>query len=40
MSDLAEYVGGLPNICGEEARIASAMSASRGKPIYLARERD
>jgi hypothetical protein len=35
MSDLPEYVGGLPNICGEEPRIASAVSARSGQPISL-----
>ena len=35
MSELPEYVGGLPNICGAEPQIASATSARRGQPIFL-----
>ncbi|MEI6782783.1 MAG: glycosyl hydrolase family 57, partial [Verrucomicrobiota bacterium] len=35
MSDLPEYVGSLPNICGDEARIETTVSARRGQPIYL-----
>ena len=34
MSDLPEYVGALPNICGAESQIASALSASRGQPVF------
>ena len=34
MSDLPEYVGALPNICGAEAQIESALRASRGQPVF------
>ena len=39
MSDLPEYVGSLPNICGAEAQIESAMRASRGQPVFLPESR-
>ena len=32
MADLAEYVDGLPNICGSEERIRQAIGASRTDP--------
>jgi len=35
MSDLPEYVGSLPNICGAEAQIESALSASRSQRTFL-----
>jgi len=35
MSDLAEYVDGLPNISGSEERIRQAMQASRTAPVFL-----
>ena len=35
MSDLPEYVGSLPNLCGAEAQIASAVGARRGQPVFL-----
>jgi hypothetical protein len=35
MSDLPEYVGSLPNICGAEDQIKSALRASGGRPIFL-----
>src|SRR6266480_4107050 len=35
MTDLAEYVDGLPNICGSEERIRQAMQASRTDPVFL-----
>jgi hypothetical protein len=35
MSDLPEYVGELPNICGSEAQIQSAMRQGAGRPVYL-----
>jgi hypothetical protein len=35
MSDLPEYVGSLPNICGAEPQIAAAVSAARGRPVFL-----
>jgi hypothetical protein len=34
MSDLPEYVGALPNICGAEPQIAFALNASRGRPAF------
>ncbi len=34
MSDLPEYVGSLPNICGAEPQIESAVRASRGQPVF------
>ena len=35
MSDLAEYLDHLPNICGSEPRLETAIRADRGKPIFL-----
>jgi hypothetical protein len=35
MSDLPEYVEGLPNICGEEQRIAQAIADRAGEAIFL-----
>ena len=35
MSDLPEYVDGLPNICGAEPQIESARSARAGQPVFL-----
>ncbi len=35
MSDLPEYVGSLPNLCGEEPRITSTVSARRGRRAFL-----
>ena len=35
MSDLPEYVGSLPNICGAENQIEAALSARRGQPVSL-----
>ncbi len=35
MSDLPEYIDGLPNISGAEQLCAQAMSANKGKAIYL-----
>jgi len=35
MSDLAEYVGGLPNLCGAESQIEAAQAARRGQRIFL-----
>ncbi len=34
MSELPEYVGSLPNICGAEAEIESALRASRARPVF------
>ena len=39
MSDLPEYVGSLPNICGSEAQIESALRASRTRPVFLPESR-
>ena len=35
MTDLPEYISGLPNISGAEHLCAQAMSANKGKVIYL-----
>src|SRR6266446_3299846 len=35
MIDLAEYVDGLPNICGSEERIRQVIQASRTTPVFL-----
>ena len=35
MSDLAEYVCGLPNLCGAESEIEAALAARRGQRIFL-----
>ena len=35
MSELPEYVGSLPNICGAEPQIAAALRASRERPVFL-----
>ena len=35
MANLAEYVDGLPNICGSEERIRQAIGASRTDPVFL-----
>jgi Glycosyl hydrolase family 57 len=34
MSDLPEYVGALPNICGAEPQLESALRASRSQPVF------
>ncbi len=34
MSELPEYVGSLPNLCGAEAQVESALRASRGQPVF------
>jgi len=34
MSDLPEYVDALPNICGAEPQIESALRASRNRPVF------
>ncbi|MDA8362773.1 MAG: glycosyl hydrolase family 57 [Gammaproteobacteria bacterium] len=36
MTQLPEYVDGLPNICGAENEIERAITAARGKPVFLA----
>ena len=35
MANLAEYVDGLPNICGSEERIRQAIRANRTDPVFL-----
>lgn len=35
MSELQEYIEGLPNIAGEEATITAAMNRYAGQPVYL-----
>jgi hypothetical protein len=35
MSDLPEHIGSLPNICGSEARIQSALRSAGGRPVAL-----
>jgi hypothetical protein len=35
MAELAEYIDGLPNICGSEQRIAEAMRARAADPVFL-----
>ena len=30
----AEYPDGLPNLCGQEALIAEAITAGRQRPVY------
>jgi len=35
MFDLPEIIDGLPNICGEEERIATALAAARTQPVFL-----
>ena len=39
MSELPEHVGALPNICGAEAQIESALRASRSRPVFLPESR-
>jgi hypothetical protein len=39
MSDLPEYVGELPNLCGSEAQVQSAMRQGAGRPVYLSESR-
>jgi hypothetical protein len=34
MSDLAEYVGALPNLCGAEPQIEASLRASRNQPAF------
>ncbi|MCP5420890.1 MAG: glycosyl hydrolase family 57 [Gammaproteobacteria bacterium] len=35
MSELPEYIDGLPNICGSESSIEAVLQENAGKPIYL-----
>jgi hypothetical protein len=39
MSDLPEYVGSLPNICGAEGQIQSALRAGVGQQVFLPESR-
>ena len=34
MESLAEYVDGLPNICGQEPLISKAITAGREYPVF------
>jgi hypothetical protein len=33
MAELPEYVDGLPNLCGSEQLVETAVAASRGRPV-------
>ena len=35
MSDLPEYINGLPNICGSETLIRDTLKAKRSQPAFL-----
>ena len=35
MGELAEYIDGLPNICGSEQRIEEAIRAGGADPVFL-----
>jgi hypothetical protein len=37
MGELAEYVDGLPNLCGSEPRIQAAVAAGRARPVFAGR---
>jgi len=39
MTQLPEYVDGLPNICGAEAQIDRAIAAAKDKPVFLPESR-
>ena len=39
MTQLPEYVDGLPNICGAEAEIDRAIAAAKDKPVFLPESR-
>ncbi len=39
MSQLPEYVDGLPNICGSEPLVEETLRASRGQPVFLPESR-
>ena len=39
MSDLPEYIGNLPNLCGAEDQIQSAVRAGKGRPVFLPESR-
>ena len=35
MTQISEYVDGLPNLCGQEAAVEQAIAEARGRPVYL-----
>ena len=35
MGELAEYIDGLPNICGSEQRIEEAIRAKGSDPVFM-----
>src|SRR5512135_664254 len=35
MTQLPEYIDGLPNICGAESEIERTIDAARGRPVFL-----
>ena len=37
MRELAEYIDGLPNLCGSEQQIQEAVSDGRARPVFLGR---
>ena len=39
MNDLPEYIDRLPNICGSERQLETAIQSHRGKPVYLPESR-
>ena len=39
MNDLPEYIENLPNICGSEKAVESAVAAARGRPVFLPESR-
>ena len=39
MSQLPEYVDGLPNICGAESLVEEALCAGRDRPVFLPESR-
>ena len=37
MDTMAEYVDGLPNLCGQEPLISEAIAAGRQRPVFPGR---
>ncbi|MFM8442200.1 MAG: hypothetical protein ACKN9W_02530 [Methylococcus sp.] len=35
MTQISEYIDGLPNLCGQEAAVEQAIAEARGRPVYL-----
>ena len=35
MDTVAEYVDGLPNLCGQETLISEAIEAGRQRPVFM-----